>query len=326
MTLTERLILGCARLTGGASAREAQALVRAALDAGITHIDTAPSYGMGTAEMVVGRALRDFGGPVRVTAKLGSPRDPHAGAKSWLRKAKRALGGGRSNPWQQSEPPPTRITEPCGHDFTRTAMQASLAISRDRLGRIDYLLLHDVSASEVTSSLLADLTELAASVSAAPGYASQAQWDADLDARFPPGTVAQCAAALRYLEGALAHDNRPLFLHSLIKVAAAQRAHAPGFAERLDLAARIVGTGDQDADRIAALYAVVGTAAPRARLLIASSHRRRLEAVLRAIGRVDASGSAVEIASLLVEAGSTGGFLAPGNPDHQTLRSPITRK
>jgi hypothetical protein len=300
MTLTDRLILGCARLTGGASAGEAEALVRAALDAGIGHIDTAPSYGMGTAEVVVGRAVRRFGGPVRITAKLGSARDPHAVAKSWLRRIKRTLGGSQSNPWQASEPPPARLARPSGHDFGAAAMRASLSLSREHLGQIDFLLLHDISAGEVNPALLAELAELAASVDAEHGYASQAQWDAELDARFPFDGVGQCAMTPAWLTGAPGPGGaKPLFLHSVVKAGAWLRATAPAFSTQLDLAARIVGTADTDTNRIAALYAAASHAFPDARLIIASSHRSRILAVSGAIARIDHAGNAAEIAAML---------------------------
>lgn len=295
MTLTERLTLGCARLTGGASAAEAEALVRAAFDAGIRHVDTAPSYGMGTAEVVIGKAIKQFGGSILVTAKLGSARDRHAIAKSWLRRAKRILSSESSTLWEHSDPPLARVSTPCGHDFTNSAMRASLELSSQRLGRIDYLLLHDVSAGEVTDRLLADLNALAAGVSAVPGYASQAQWNFDLDRRFPQDMVRQCAVSV---SGAGANTG-PLFLHSIVKAGAARRASSPDFATKLETAARVVGTGDIDADRIAALYVAAGAAAPHARLIIASSHSHRLQAVLRAIARVDSAGSATEIAAWL---------------------------
>ncbi len=298
MTLTDRLILGCARLTGGASAGGAEALVRAALDAGVGHIDTAPSYGMGTAEWVVGRAVRRFGGAVRITAKLGSARDPHAVAKSWLRRIKRSIGGSQSNPWQASEP--ARLADPSGHDFSTAGMRASLDLSRERLGRIDYLLLHDVSANEVNPALLADLAGLAASVGAERGYASQAQWDAELDARFTEAQIGQCAISPEWLQGGPPPIGaKPLFLHSVVKAGAWLCATAPEFTAQLDRAAAVVGTVDTDSNRIAALYAAASHSVPDARLIVASSHRPRLVAVLNAIARIDRMGNAAEIAAVL---------------------------
>src|SRR6267142_2164815 len=53
--------LGCATLGGtrvDVSPAEAQAIVRAAWDAGVRYVDTAPYYGFGQAERAVGDALR----------------------------------------------------------------------------------------------------------------------------------------------------------------------------------------------------------------------------------------------------------------------------
>jgi len=55
--LIDRLIFGCGHLTGGASQRDAARLVRRAREAGIGQFDTAPSYGIGTAEDAIGRLV-----------------------------------------------------------------------------------------------------------------------------------------------------------------------------------------------------------------------------------------------------------------------------
>ena len=299
--LIERLILGTARLTGGASEGEALCLIRTALDAGITHIDSAPTYGMGTAEAVIGKALRLHGdNAVKVTAKLGSARDPHGFAKSLLRRFKRALGGSRTAPFAAMPVLPEPLTSPSGNDFSPAVMRASLNRSLDLLGRIDVLLLHDVTASEVTGELLANIAGLSDSVGAEPGYANRALWDSALDGRFPAAAIAQCAILPDWLAGPVANSRqRAVFLHSLVQTGSYCRAALPGFAERLELAARIVGASNLDAARIASLYAAASEFVPGARLLVASSHRDRLTAVLGAIGSIDRSGTAPEIARVL---------------------------
>src|SRR6266568_216767 len=53
--------LGCATLGGtriAVTRAEAEAIVRAAWDAGVRYVDTAPYYGFGQAERAVGDALR----------------------------------------------------------------------------------------------------------------------------------------------------------------------------------------------------------------------------------------------------------------------------
>ncbi|MCA3454876.1 MAG: aldo/keto reductase, partial [Rhodobacter sp.] len=66
---------------GGTDDVAAQDAIRAGLDAGITLIDTAPAYGLGHAEEVVGRAIRGRRDQVVIATKCGlvwhDQRGPH---------------------------------------------------------------------------------------------------------------------------------------------------------------------------------------------------------------------------------------------------------
>src|SRR5262245_41098050 len=68
-----RLGLGCARIFGGDELRSSARLVEAALRAGITHFDTAPSYGNGTSEAVLGEVLSGVN-DATIATKIGIPR------------------------------------------------------------------------------------------------------------------------------------------------------------------------------------------------------------------------------------------------------------
>jgi len=98
--------LGSAAISGsyGATDRsEALAIIRAALDAGITLIDVGDFYGMGTAELMIGEALRERRREdVIVSVKFGAQRDP---AGRWL-----------------------------GHDLSPKAAKTALAYTLTRLG------------------------------------------------------------------------------------------------------------------------------------------------------------------------------------------------
>ncbi len=76
-----RLGFGCARLFGGAEARASARLIEAALECGIRHFDTAPSYGDGRSEQVLGEVLRGMT-DVTLTSKMGIPR-PTGPCGSW---------------------------------------------------------------------------------------------------------------------------------------------------------------------------------------------------------------------------------------------------
>lgn len=56
---------------GGSDEADAVAAIRASLDAGINWIDTAPAYGCGRSEEIVGRALREHGGDALIATKCG---------------------------------------------------------------------------------------------------------------------------------------------------------------------------------------------------------------------------------------------------------------
>jgi aryl-alcohol dehydrogenase-like predicted oxidoreductase len=74
--------MGMSGMYGPADRQESIATIRAALDAGVTLIDTGDFYGMGHNEMLIGEALR--GVPreqVIVSVKFGALRDPAGG---WL--------------------------------------------------------------------------------------------------------------------------------------------------------------------------------------------------------------------------------------------------
>ena len=103
--------LGCWQLGadwGDVTEGDALAVLHAALDAGVTFLDTADVYGDGRSETLVGRALRERGGPgsaaadgaaVTVATKMGRRADPHEpesftpeAMRGWLDRSRRNLG------------------------------------------------------------------------------------------------------------------------------------------------------------------------------------------------------------------------------------------
>jgi aryl-alcohol dehydrogenase-like predicted oxidoreductase len=75
-----RIGFGCARIYGGHETKTSARLIEAALTAGIRHFDTAPSYGFGESESVLGELLAGLP-DVTIGTKIGIPRPDSAVAK-----------------------------------------------------------------------------------------------------------------------------------------------------------------------------------------------------------------------------------------------------
>lgn len=73
--------MGMSGMYGPADEAESVATIHAALDRGVTLIDTGDFYGMGHNEMLIGRALRDRRGSALLSVKFGGLRGPDA---SWI--------------------------------------------------------------------------------------------------------------------------------------------------------------------------------------------------------------------------------------------------
>jgi len=126
--------LGCASLAGIFSrvpAETARATVRHALDMGITYVDTAPQYGLGRSEHLVGDALREANVRPVVSSKVGRllrPVDP----------AKQDRGN-----WVDPLPFEQH------YDYSYDGVMRSIEDSLQRLGReaVDILYVHDIGVA-----------------------------------------------------------------------------------------------------------------------------------------------------------------------------------
>jgi aryl-alcohol dehydrogenase-like predicted oxidoreductase len=85
---------GIGNVWGDVDRAEAIATVRAALDAGITMLDLAPTYGPGEAELVVGEALGgDVPEGVLITTKIELPDDEAGGRETLVARIAEGLRG-----------------------------------------------------------------------------------------------------------------------------------------------------------------------------------------------------------------------------------------
>ena len=284
MTFLSRLVFGCGRLTGGASRVEGMDLLARVFDAGVLAVDVAPSYGMGTAEAVVGEAVSRWHGPrIEIVAKSGIEPPRFAYARTLLRAAKRIVRSPEPRDlaaWQPVEPQ-ARFGQ---GQFSPQAMAASVARSRELLPHIDRLLLHGCGPDECTPDVQAALDALARPLDAQPGYAIAARFDEACDARYPPHYFAETAIdpALLAARRTLTVGKTPLF-HSLVPTATWLEGRDPQF--RSDLAARSARLGRHDpaTARVAAIFALAAERVVDARFVFSSTDAVRLGRLLAAL-------------------------------------------
>ena len=133
--------LGTAGLSRRLGVKGALAIMHAALQEGITHLDTAPMYGLGQAEALVGQFVRDRREQVTIATKVGISPPPAA--------AGRVLPG-------------RLLRGPLGprQDFAPATVRNSFERSLRRLGtdHVDLLLLHEVGPEQIDDDLLEFLT------------------------------------------------------------------------------------------------------------------------------------------------------------------------
>lgn len=158
---TSAIGFGCASLSAGSSRRHSIALVHAAYDAGIRHFDVAPPYGMGTAEDVLGEALKHCRNDVTIATKVGFSRPRHAWAVMQIRSL--------AAPLRKVVPQLTRRVGASKYrgltsrpKLDTSFVQSSLAESLRRLrtNHVDLLLLHEVTLDDLTDDLLECLETL----------------------------------------------------------------------------------------------------------------------------------------------------------------------
>lgn len=99
---------GCAPILGAVGGKVADRALCHALDCGVTHFDTARSYGYGEAEAFLGRFLRGRRDDVVVASKFGIRATWKAGLLRPLKPLVRVLKGHRATP----APGPTALPEP----------------------------------------------------------------------------------------------------------------------------------------------------------------------------------------------------------------------
>lgn len=279
---TSRLGFGCAFLTAGIERSANVRRVRAALEAGFRHFDTAPSYGLGASEDVLAEALGGERERVTVVTKVGLPRPTGgrglAAVKALVRPVIDLAPGLRAALAARMAAVTAGQSDADERDYSAAFLSASLDESLRRLGgRIDALLLHEIAPGEVSGEIVRFLEDAkAAGKIGSFGIATTAPaTQAIVEERPAIAPIAQRPWAV--FDEPLIDDGRRLWItHRAI-----QRAHGPLLAlVRADraLAARLsraVGRDIGDRDGLGELLLASALANNPAGIVLVSSRRRR---------------------------------------------------
>ena len=156
---TSRVGLGCGSLVGRESFRAAVRLVETALDLGIRYFDTAPLYGMGTAEEVLG-AVVGSNPDVVIATKIGIGRPHYSPLKAAVRRYTKPLldqsrplkAFARSLFMRSRRGSTAGPAEPVLQDFSAGTVHRALEESLRLLkrSRADVYMMHDPSVGDLT--------------------------------------------------------------------------------------------------------------------------------------------------------------------------------
>jgi hypothetical protein len=284
--MIENFIFGCAHLYGGAGQKTTNALVALCLDAGVDWFDTAPLYGIGTAEIALARALALDGRPAKVSIKIGLRRPSFGMGMTYLREAKRKLGlvlpKGANQVSRQIPSPPIELDlyllrgRLNGTEIFRVFSESH---ERLKIAQVQAVFLHEAYANNLGVDAIQALDAMKKEGACnAIGIANGCVHDEQLDKLVPPNFLIQAACPPSMFGKKSVYKKSQVF-HSIIKsflwrlsVDAEFRWAAK---ETLEYCVDILGNGSNA--RIVLAYILTELAAPESKIIYATSNPDRLE-------------------------------------------------
>lgn len=152
--LSPGIAFGCASLGTDLDWQDSVRLVEAALSAGFRHFDTAPPYGGGRSERILGEVLFQCRREVTLVSKVGICHPRSEGVFHAVRRLSRPIKRLFPSIWSQAARG-ARASVSASAQFGVTQVAASVAESMRRLRTeyLDGLLLHEVSADALADEL-----------------------------------------------------------------------------------------------------------------------------------------------------------------------------
>lgn len=270
--VSKRIGFGCGRLQGGMEKNSSIRLIHTALDLGIRHFDVAPSYGMGSAEQILGEALTGCNLPLTVATKVGISRPQAPSTLQALRAVIKPLS--RVIPGLRSVALNTLVRYAAPHNFDINFIKKSFRQSLALLRRssVDFLLLHEPGV-DLDLPPIQDLMSTYVDQGFISNYGSST--GLPFSGLVPFGTVAQyrCPA----LDEDVYSNAEIEILHGAYRFAAPHIASAVRGSD--SLRAMLVDTGvliDDQPDSFGAIAIVYVLAHSRGRVLVSTTSANRL--------------------------------------------------
>jgi len=153
-----QIAFGCGSIVGKLTFKESAKIIESALDLGIRYFDVAPSYGMGTAEEVLGKVIGNAK-DVFICTKIGIPRGVYNTRNNIIRKyAKPVLDRFpilKSITKNLHTKNNIKSTPRMRYDFSEATIRSTIETSLKLLKRdnVDVFLAHEPHPSDLTSEL-----------------------------------------------------------------------------------------------------------------------------------------------------------------------------
>lgn len=145
---------GCSGIGSSISYRQSCRLLERAYSLGIRHFDTAPVYGNGRSERILGDVFGAANVPVNIVTKVGIARPRH----SWVRQLGRAVLGPAKRAWPRAWAQASRSVSNAMENrgqfdtaFVRSSVSESLELLRQP--SVHAVLLHEVGADQASVEL-----------------------------------------------------------------------------------------------------------------------------------------------------------------------------
>lgn len=283
--LTHRLGFGCGRLNGGSDKATSLRLIHAALDLGIRHFDTAPPYGLGASESVLGEALKGRPEAVTVTTKAGLARPASPGLMQRARAVVKPMARWVPGLRQAVLKGMARRAPPGNFDAGFIAQSFETSLRQLQRERVDCLLLHEAQPHD-TLAPLQDLLERYIAQGQLGAYGSSTGEPLNQLVRF--GAVAQ------YRSPAAGAEWTPVapgdVLHGALRFVAP--AIGPAMERDPQLKARLANLLPADTDPAGAtgsLALAYALARFQSRLLISTNQPQRLIRTMEQLRHITAS-------------------------------------